>query len=157
MPPQKLLPFAVFLFPHILFFSIFPLDLKNSLWLKGITRREQLCIVSPKLAEEMFEKRNQIGIWFIGEKGHCVCEADQAASMCEGIQNKDSDLYSPAAPDWMGQAVLAPLVKEGDVLNKLNNFLVENAPPLLIEFLEDVPYFGPRKSFASGSLPVAKG
>jgi hypothetical protein len=104
---------CVFSFSSYSFFPIFPLDLKNSLWLKGITRREQLSIVSPKLTEEMFEKRNQIGIWFIGEKGHCVCEADQAASMCEGIQNKDLDLYSAAAPDWMGQADLAPLVKKG--------------------------------------------
>ena len=40
----------------------------------------------------MFEKRDQIGIWFIGEREHYVSEADYAASMYEEMQNKDLDL-----------------------------------------------------------------
>jgi hypothetical protein len=48
-------------------------------------------VVSHELTEEMFEKRDQIGIWFIGEKEYYVSEADYAASMYEEIQNKDFD------------------------------------------------------------------
>ncbi|HYW96071.1 MAG: hypothetical protein OEM06_04105 [Desulfobacteraceae bacterium] len=49
-------------------------------------------MVSHELTEEMFEKRDQIGIWFIGEKEYCVSEADYAASMYEEMENKDLDL-----------------------------------------------------------------
>jgi hypothetical protein len=59
--------------------------------MKGITRLNQLSMVSHELTEEMFEKRDQIGIWFIGEKEYYVSEADYAASMYEEIQNKDFD------------------------------------------------------------------
>jgi hypothetical protein len=65
---------------------------EHSVWLRGITRREQLSMVSHELTEEMFEKRDQIGIWFIGEKEYYVSEADYAASMYEEMQNKDLDL-----------------------------------------------------------------
>ncbi len=41
---------------------------EHSVWLRGITRREQLSVVSHELTEEMFEKKDQIGIWFIGER-----------------------------------------------------------------------------------------
>ena len=62
---------------------------EHSAWMRGITRREQLSIVSHELTEEMFEKRDQIGIWFIGEKEYYVSEADYAASMGEEILNMD--------------------------------------------------------------------
>jgi hypothetical protein len=62
---------------------------EHSAWMRGITRREQLSIVSHDLNEEMFEKRNEIGIWFIGEKEYYVSEADYAASMDEEMLNKD--------------------------------------------------------------------
>lgn len=72
---------------------------KSMIWLfrrlialRGITRREKLSIVSHELTKEMFEKRDQIGIWFIGEKEYYVSEADHAASMNEEKQNKDLDL-----------------------------------------------------------------
>ena len=65
---------------------------EHSVWLRGITRREQLSMVSHELTEEMFEKRDQSGIWFIGEKEYYVSEADHAASMNEEMQNKDLDL-----------------------------------------------------------------
>ena len=64
---------------------------EHSVWMKGITRLNQLSMVSHELTEEMFEKRDQIGIWFIGEKEYYVSEADYAASMYEEIQNKDFD------------------------------------------------------------------
>ena len=54
---------------------------EHSVWLRGITKREQLSMVTHDLTEEMFEKRDQIGIWFIGEKEYYVSEADYAASM----------------------------------------------------------------------------
>ena len=60
--------------------------------MRGITRREQLSIVSHELTEEMFEKRDQIGIWFIGEKEYYVSEEGYAASVYEEMQNKDLDL-----------------------------------------------------------------
>ena len=56
---------------------------EHSVWLRGITKREQLSMVTHELTEEMFEKRDQIGIWFIGEKEYYVSEADYAASMYE--------------------------------------------------------------------------
>ena len=65
---------------------------EHSVWLRGITRREQLSMVSHELTEEMFGKRDQIGIWFIGEKEYYVSQADYVASMYEEMQNKDSDL-----------------------------------------------------------------
>jgi len=65
---------------------------EHSVWLRGITRREQLSMVSKELTQEMFDKRDQIGIWFIGENEYYVSEADYAASMYEEMQNKDLDL-----------------------------------------------------------------
>ena len=60
--------------------------------MRGITKLNQLSMVSHGLTEEMFEKRDQIGIWFIGEKEYYVSESDYAGSMYEEIQNKDFDL-----------------------------------------------------------------
>jgi len=65
---------------------------EHSMWMRGITRLKQLSMVSHELTEEMFEKRNQIGIWFIGEKEYYVSEADYAASMYGEVQNKNIDL-----------------------------------------------------------------
>ena len=65
---------------------------EHSVWMRGITKREQLSIVSHELTEEMFEKRGQTGIWFIGEKEHYVSEADYAASMDEEMLDNDLDL-----------------------------------------------------------------
>ena len=56
---------------------------EHSVWLRGITKREQLSMVTHELTEEMFKKRDQLGIWFIGEKEYYVSEADYAASMYE--------------------------------------------------------------------------
>jgi len=65
---------------------------ENSVWLRGVTRLEQLSMVTPEFTEEMFKKRDQIGIWFIGEKEYYASEADGADSMYEEMQNKDLDL-----------------------------------------------------------------
>jgi hypothetical protein len=65
---------------------------EHSVWLRGITRIEQLSMVSHELTKEMFEKRDQIGIWFIGEKEYYVSEADAAASMYEEMKNDNLDL-----------------------------------------------------------------
>jgi hypothetical protein len=62
---------------------------EHSVWLRGITRREQLSMGSRQLTEEMFEKRDQIGIWFIGEKEYYVSEADYDASMYDDMPNND--------------------------------------------------------------------
>jgi hypothetical protein len=52
-------------------------------WMRGLSKLEQLSIVSTDLTEEMFEKRNQIGIWYFGSQEHYVSEADYAASLME--------------------------------------------------------------------------
>jgi len=65
---------------------------EHSVWMRGITRLEQLSMVSHGLTEEMFEKRDQIRIWFIGEKEYYVSEAGYAAPRYEEMQNKDLDL-----------------------------------------------------------------
>jgi hypothetical protein len=49
-------------------------------------------MVTSELSEEMFEKRDQIGIWFIGEKEHYASEADDTASTYKEMQNKDLEL-----------------------------------------------------------------
>ncbi len=55
-------------------------------WMRGPSKLEQFSIVSQDLTDEMFEKRNQIGIWYFGGQEHYVSEADYAASI---IENKD--------------------------------------------------------------------
>ncbi|MBN1225572.1 MAG: hypothetical protein JXA79_01145 [Deltaproteobacteria bacterium] len=57
----------------------FNFKIEHCLWMKGITRRDELSLVSPDLTQGMFEKRNQVGIWYIGEKDYFLSEADYAA------------------------------------------------------------------------------
>ena len=53
-------------------------------WMRGLTKREQIAQgITPDLTEEMFNKRDQIGIWYYGEKDHYVSEEDYAASEVE--------------------------------------------------------------------------
>jgi len=56
---------------------------KRIAWMRGLRKREQLSIVSHDLTDEMFEKRNQTGIWYFGNQEHYVSEADYAASIME--------------------------------------------------------------------------
>jgi len=56
---------------------------ERSAWMRGLTKREQLSIVSHDLTDEMFENRNKIGIWFVGNIEHYVSEADYASLMIE--------------------------------------------------------------------------
>ncbi len=55
-------------------------------WMQELNKFEQLSTVSHDLTDEMFEKRNQIGIWYFGEQENYVSETDYAASI---IENKD--------------------------------------------------------------------
>ena len=41
-------------------------------WIRGLRKREQLSIVTHDLTDEMFDKRNQIGIWYLGDQEHYV-------------------------------------------------------------------------------------
>jgi hypothetical protein len=41
------------------------------------------------LTEEMFSKRDQKGIWFVGEKDYYVSEYDAAASFYEEMNYED--------------------------------------------------------------------
>jgi len=56
---------------------------ERSVWMRGLRKREQLSIVAHDLTDEMFDKRNQIGIWYLGDQEHYVSEADHAASIME--------------------------------------------------------------------------
>lgn len=49
-------------------------------WMQTVKRREELSSVFYDLTDEMFEKRNQTGIWYFGSQEHYVSEADYAAS-----------------------------------------------------------------------------
>ena len=53
-------------------------------WMQGISNREQLTRgINTELTEEMFNKRDKIGIWFCDKKGYYVSEEDYAASAPE--------------------------------------------------------------------------
>ena len=54
-------------------------------WMRGLSKLEQLSIVSHDLTDDIFEKRNQIGIWYFGSKEYYVSEADYAAFMLEDM------------------------------------------------------------------------
>ena len=56
---------------------------ERSAWMRGLRKRKQLSIVVHDLTDEMFDKRNQIGIWYLGDQEHYVSEADYAASIME--------------------------------------------------------------------------
>jgi hypothetical protein len=78
------------------FFATNETDLNNcqfkiihSVWLRGISKREQLISSAGKLTDVMFEKRDQIGIWFIGENEFYVSEYDAAASFYEEMNEED--------------------------------------------------------------------
>jgi hypothetical protein len=60
--------------------------LERIAWMQELNKFEQLSTVSHYLTDEMFEKRNQIGIWYFGEQENYVSETDYAASI---IENKD--------------------------------------------------------------------
>lgn len=52
--------------------------------MRGLTAREQIAFASvPELTEELFQRRNEIGVWFDSGKQHYVSELDYAASMAE--------------------------------------------------------------------------
>lgn len=58
---------------------------ERSAWLSELKSREQISIDVNKLTEDMFEKRNQTGIWFVGTKENYVSEEDWAASFYGGM------------------------------------------------------------------------
>jgi len=63
--------------------EIYKFRFERVAWMQGLNKFEQLSTVSHDLTDEMFEKRNQIGIWYIGKQEHYVSEADYAASIIE--------------------------------------------------------------------------
>ncbi len=55
-------------------------------WMRGLKNREQIVSsFTADITEEMFEKRNQIGIWYSEKKAYFVSEADAVASMLNGM------------------------------------------------------------------------
>lgn len=51
-------------------------------WMRGLTNREQLTHgLDDGLTKEMFNKRNEPGIWYCGEKQHYVSEDDYAETL----------------------------------------------------------------------------
>jgi hypothetical protein len=64
-------------------------------WMQGISNREQLTRgINTELTEEMFNKRDKIGIWFCDKKEHYVSEEDYAASAPEeNFEDSDDEDY----------------------------------------------------------------
>jgi hypothetical protein len=63
-------------------------------WMRGVTKREEIAQgFTADLSEEMFNQRNQIGIWYCGEKIHYVSEQDGAAAMVEAYLEDKEALY----------------------------------------------------------------
>jgi hypothetical protein len=58
---------------------------ERSVWLRGLKSRKQLSMSVHKLTEDMFEKRNQTGIWFVGTKENYVSEEDWVSSFDGGM------------------------------------------------------------------------
>ncbi|MEN8263888.1 MAG: hypothetical protein ABFR82_10520 [Nitrospirota bacterium] len=50
-------------------------------WMRDLKNREQLSTAIGDLNDEMFAKRDHIGIWYCGEKEYFISEADYAASL----------------------------------------------------------------------------
>jgi len=50
--------------------------------MRNLTEREQLmCSFTVDLTKELFEKRNELGIWYYGKKEYFVSETDYVASL----------------------------------------------------------------------------
>ena len=53
-------------------------------WMRGVTTRDQLAFGhASELTQEMFDQKDQIGIWFHTDKQYYVSEEDFAATMVE--------------------------------------------------------------------------
>jgi len=48
--------------------------------MRGVTERKQIDIRN-QLTDVMFEKRNEIGIWFVGKKDYYISEEDYVKSL----------------------------------------------------------------------------
>ena len=60
-------------------FNSYHIRFDRSAWIRGLSKREDIDFFN-ELTDEMFENRNNIGIWFIGTKEYCVSEEDWAKS-----------------------------------------------------------------------------
>jgi hypothetical protein len=61
-------------------------------WMCGLTTREEIAFGNAvELTEEMFEKKNEIGIWFHTDKKYYVSEVDCVASMLDINEYEESD------------------------------------------------------------------
>jgi hypothetical protein len=61
-------------------------------WMRWVTKREEIARgFTSDLTDEMFIKRNQIGIWYRGKKEHYVSEEDAAAAMVEEYVENEED------------------------------------------------------------------
>lgn len=69
--------------------------------MRWVTKREAIAFgFTADLTDEMFSKRDQIGIWYCGEKQYYVSETDGAAAMVEAyLEDKEalqqSESFSP--------------------------------------------------------------
>lgn len=61
-------------------------------WMRGLTTREQIAFGSATaLTEEMFRKRNDIGVWFDSDKQYYVSEFDSAVSAAEEYEEPEQN------------------------------------------------------------------
>jgi len=54
-------------------------------WMRGLKNREQLSTAIGDLNDEMFSKRDHIGIWYCGKKEYFTSESDYATSLFESM------------------------------------------------------------------------
>ena len=54
-------------------FESYQIRFDRSVWIRGLSKREDIDFFN-ELTDEMFEKRNTIGIWFIGKKEYYIRE-----------------------------------------------------------------------------------
>ena len=62
----------------------YKLTFERIAWMRWITKREQIAFgLTADLTEEMFSKRDRLGIWYAGDREHFVSEEDYTAVMQE--------------------------------------------------------------------------
>jgi len=62
----------------------YKLTFERVAWMRSITKRDQITSgFTAALTEEMFSKRDQIGIWYEGDNEHFVSEEDYAVTILE--------------------------------------------------------------------------
>jgi hypothetical protein len=85
-------------------------------WMRTVTKFEDLALgIEPGLTQQMFDKRNKIGIWYAGEKDYYISEEDYYAEVAkepieefdinEEIEAELSEIEDEFWDDYEGKVV----------------------------------------------------